>query len=104
MPSIMPRVAAISAVLRSARPRGRRAFSLFVLWGLSAIIGLESRVPVVAVGPRSGKRASKQRPFTSSEPIRGKPDVFSFHAEGKRGAQRFAIVLAAVHAQSRLQG
>src|SRR5262249_12126533 len=39
----MRRVAAISAPPRSAKPRGRRALSLLVLSGLSAIIALHCR-------------------------------------------------------------
>src|SRR5262249_14118081 len=41
--SSMRRVAAISAPPRSANPRGRRALSLLVLSGLSAIIALHCR-------------------------------------------------------------
>src|SRR5262245_8252050 len=50
----MCRVAAISAPLRSANPRGRRALSLLVLSGLSAII-VPHRPRVVAAALRSGK-------------------------------------------------
>src|SRR6266511_1336615 len=50
----MRRVAAISAPLRSANPRGRRALSLLVLSGLSAII-VPHRPRVVAAALRTGK-------------------------------------------------
>src|SRR5262245_10898463 len=50
----MRRVAAISAPPRSANPRGRRALSLLVLSGLSAIIALHCP-RVVAASLRSGK-------------------------------------------------
>src|ERR687887_2120561 len=58
----MRRVAAISVPLRSANPRGRRALSLLVLSGLSAII-VPHRPRVVAAALRSGKglAAIKQR-------------------------------------------
>src|SRR5260370_9009648 len=53
----MRRVAAISAPPRSANPRGRRALSLLVLSGLSAIIALHCR-------PAGGSSRPAQRQGT----------------------------------------
>src|ERR1700751_782056 len=53
----MRRVAAISAPPRSANPRGRRALSLLVLSGLSAIIALHCR-------PAGGSIRPAQRQWT----------------------------------------
>src|SRR5215471_5083669 len=59
----MRRVAAISAPLRSANPRGRRALSLLVLSGLSAIIALHCR-------PAGGSSRPAQRQGTQESPAR----------------------------------
>src|SRR5262249_24182409 len=62
----MRRVAAISAPPRSAKPRGRRALSLLVLSGLSAIIALHCR-------PAGGSSRPAQRQGTPRGTHQGTP-------------------------------
>src|SRR6516164_3432164 len=62
----MRRVAAISAPPRSANPRGRRALSLLVLSGLSAIIALHCR-------PAGGSSRPAQRQGTPRGTHQGTP-------------------------------
>src|SRR5436305_2879446 len=87
----MRRVTAISAPPRSATPRGRRALSLLVLSGLSAIIVLHRRfargssrlAQRQGTGLRSKKRHRAQRRVSASKGDRAMPSV---------GAQRATAI------------
>src|SRR2546423_13126831 len=108
----MRRVAAISAPPRSANPRGRRALSLLVLSGLSAIIALQCP-RVVAASLRSGKGRKKgpktHRCRAVERGVEDDSNGDSANANGtstasERRPQRPRSLLDSVHAQSGVQG
>src|SRR6185295_4184881 len=104
----MRRVAAISAPARSANPRGRRALSLLVLSGLSAIIALHCP-RVVAASLLSGKgrkihccRAVEHGVEDNSK--RRQRHANRTSAASTRRPQRTRSLLDSVQAETRVQG
>src|SRR5579883_1283577 len=95
----MRRVAAISAGPRSASPRGRRAFSLLVLLGLSAIsVYIVDPIVVDPIVEFAGVVAAACASGKGSEHGTGRD---SRHGAGPKRSRGF---LAAVHVEPRLQG